>query len=169
MKFSLLPFNQIEEIINNHRKNLGKWIVQTSLAEEMTLLVHGQEGLELANRCSHLLFNCNKIILILKDMLKFLFIGSYDELERTDFETIKELFGDASTFQIPRNSVKTLGEIAETTREGGAELMKTGAFKMNGVKRTNPCEKFTIEQISIRGKFSVICWGKRKFSLILWN
>lgn len=90
-------------------------------------------------------------------------------MEKSDFDTIKELFGNASTFKISRDSIKTIGEIAEKTRLGGATLMKKGAFKLNGVKMTDPNEEILMEQISIQGKFSIVCWGRRNFSLILWN
>ena len=89
-------------------------------------------------------------------------------MEKSDFDTIKELFGSASTFKISRDAIKTIGEIAEKTRNGGATLMKGGAFKLNGVKMTDPEKEIRIEQISIQGKFSIVCWGKRNFSLILW-
>jgi hypothetical protein len=90
------------------------------------------------------------------------------ELEELSPETIKELFGEASTFKIPRNSLRTFGELAEATRPGGAQLMITGALKINGRKVLDPDQKLSPEEILINSQFSLVCWGKRKFSLILW-
>lgn len=59
LQFSLKEVEEILQIIEEHNNKLGKWIAQTHLADEMTSLVHGHEGLELARRCSQLLFNGN--------------------------------------------------------------------------------------------------------------
>lgn len=53
---SLKPYEEIEAILKKHRDNLGKWIAQTELATEMVRLVHGNQGLENAQRCSRVLF-----------------------------------------------------------------------------------------------------------------
>lgn len=55
--FSLRPLQQVEGILEKHRQNLGKWIAQTALADELTEIVHGRRGLELAQRCSRILFS----------------------------------------------------------------------------------------------------------------
>lgn len=151
LQFSLKEVEEILQIIEEHNNKLGKWIAQTHLADEMTSLVHGHEGLELARRCSQLLFN-----------------GSLDDLEKLEPETVKGLFGEASTFSIPKNSVKTLGEVAEITKPGGAQLMTKGALKINGVRISDPDQKLDVEQFLLKNQFSLICWGKRKFSLVHW-
>nr|CAD2158998.1 unnamed protein product [Meloidogyne enterolobii] len=151
LQFSLKEVEEILQIIEEHNNKLGKWIAQTHLADEMTSLVHGHEGLELARRCSQLLFH-----------------GSLDDLEKLEPETVKGLFGEASTFNIPKNSVKTLGEVAEITKPGGAQLMTKGALKINGVRISDPDQKLDVEKFLLKNQFSLICWGKRKFSLIQW-
>lgn len=57
--FSLRPINEIDEILIEHRKNLGKWVAQEHLASELTQLVHGSGKLEGAKTCSNILFNGN--------------------------------------------------------------------------------------------------------------
>ena len=110
------------------------------------------------------------LITIRTCLFKFVkfFVGSLAELEKLEAETVKGLFGKASTFNIHKNSVKTLGEVAEITRPGGAHLMKKGALQINGVKICDPDQKLDVEQFLLQNKFSLICWGKRKFSLIQW-
>jgi tyrosyl-tRNA synthetase len=53
----LRPLEEIKRIIKEHRQNLGKWIAQKELANELTQLVHGEDGLQIAIKCSDLLFN----------------------------------------------------------------------------------------------------------------
>lgn len=57
LQFSLKEVEEISAILDEHNKNLGKWIAQTHLADELTMLVHGEEGLQLARKCSKLLFH----------------------------------------------------------------------------------------------------------------
>jgi tyrosyl-tRNA synthetase len=86
-----------------------------------------------------------------------------------DPETIRGLFGSASTVLIPRNSIQTVGELAEKIRPGGAKKMKEGALRINGVKMQNPDQMLELPHILIQNQFSLACWGKRKFSLIVWT
>lgn len=60
--FSLKPFEDVQKIIDEHNTNLGKWVAQTELANEMTELVHGKEGLKLAQQCSKVLFEGTGIL-----------------------------------------------------------------------------------------------------------
>lgn len=55
--YSLRPFEKVEEIIREHRANLGCWIAQQKLAEEVVMLVHGKAALKKAIECSNVLFN----------------------------------------------------------------------------------------------------------------
>jgi tyrosyl-tRNA synthetase len=55
--FSLKPTQEVEAILVEHNKNLGRWVAQTSLADELTEVVHGRKGLELAQRSSRILFH----------------------------------------------------------------------------------------------------------------
>uniref|UniRef100_A0A915CM79 Tyrosine--tRNA ligase n=1 Tax=Ditylenchus dipsaci TaxID=166011 RepID=A0A915CM79_9BILA len=77
--------DEIEAIIQEHRQNLGKWVAQTYLADEMTKLVHGRSGFEMASTCSDILFR-----------------GCLEDLEKLNSETISSLFGPASTLVIPK-------------------------------------------------------------------
>lgn len=98
------------------------------------------------------------------------------------------MFGEASTIRLSRNTVKTVSEFASLTRPAKIkettinridielesknyfdQLIKSGAFKVNGKKLTNPDEIFQIDQFLIKEEFSLICWGKRKYSLVQWT
>lgn len=116
-------------------------------------------------------------------------LGSLNELKHLNSETISMLFGEASTVRVKRNAIKTVGELADLTRHtksknylelqkkeelnaiqyANHELIKSGAFKVNGQKLTNPEENFKIDQFLINDQFSLICWGKRKYSLVHWT
>ena len=54
--FSIKPIEEVNGILEDHQRNLGKWIAQEALATELTRIVHGSNGLETALRCSRALF-----------------------------------------------------------------------------------------------------------------
>uniref|UniRef100_A0A7E4ZS54 Tyrosine--tRNA ligase n=1 Tax=Panagrellus redivivus TaxID=6233 RepID=A0A7E4ZS54_PANRE len=153
--FSLKSMTEISEVLEDHRAQKGKSIAQTALAEELTTIVHGKEGLELARRCSNVLF-----------------YGAIDDLKTLDASTLFSLFGSASTFTLPRNEVSTFGHLADATRTDknkGSQLMTKGAFRVNGKQYLDPSEKLSISDVTVAHGCSLISWGKRKFFLVKWT
>ncbi|VDL74057.1 unnamed protein product [Nippostrongylus brasiliensis] len=118
MQYSLSPWQEVQAKIEDHRSNLGKWIAQDALAKELTRLVHGNEGLATAERCSRALFR-----------------GSSADVRALSRSELLSLFG--TTIKVPRGDVGTMGDLADRTRTDkikGSVLMTKGAFKVNGEK-----------------------------------
>ncbi|WKY08521.1 hypothetical protein Q1695_007780 [Nippostrongylus brasiliensis] len=118
MQYSLSPWQEVQAKIEDHRSNLGKWIAQDALAKELTRLVHGNEGLATAERCSRALFQ-----------------GSSADVRALSRSELLSLFG--TTIKVPRGDVGTMGDLADRTRTDkikGSVLMTKGAFKVNGEK-----------------------------------
>ncbi|CEF61273.1 Tyrosine--tRNA ligase, mitochondrial [Strongyloides ratti] len=155
LSLSLNDITEINQIIENHRNNLGQYVAQKSIAEEMTTLIHGVDGLNLAKRCSDIIFRGN--------------LTDVDNISETQLE---ELFG-SSSFKIPKNSIFTYGQLANLTRKDkikGEQLMTKGGFKVNGILITDPNKKIDFSTILFKDKNkSIISWGKRKFFLIYWE
>ncbi|VDO24469.1 unnamed protein product [Onchocerca flexuosa] len=153
--FSLRTIEEIEEIEREHQANLGKWVAQEKLAEELTKSVYGSNGLEMAKKCSELLFR-----------------GSLSELRKMPVSFIEEQFGSASVQQLFRSSFSTMGELAERVHDGeGCSInkMKAGALKLNGIRYMDPDEVVDFDKICLDGKnITLVCWGKRKYHLIRW-
>ncbi|VDK64630.1 unnamed protein product [Onchocerca ochengi] len=153
--FSLRTIEEIEEIEREHQANLGKWVAQEKLAEELTKSVHGSNGLKMAKKCSELLFH-----------------GSLSELRKMPVSFIEEQFGSASVQQLLRSSFSTMGELADTVHNGeGSSInkMKAGALKLNGIRFMDPDEVINFDKICFDGKnITLVCWGKRKYHLVRW-
>ncbi|VDK25523.1 unnamed protein product [Anisakis simplex] len=62
--FSLKSLDDMNAILSEHESNLGKWIAQEELAKELTQLVHGADGLRLAQQCSNALFKGYAILVL---------------------------------------------------------------------------------------------------------
>ncbi|KHJ85404.1 tyrosine--tRNA ligase domain protein, partial [Oesophagostomum dentatum] len=152
--YSLAPWQEVVDKLKQHRENLGKWVAQEALAEELTKVVHGGEGLSTAQRCS-----------------KALFQGSMEDIHSLGKKELHLLFGN--TIKVPRHDVKTMGDLADFTRNDkikGSVLMTKGAFKVNGDKVVDSAQSINFENIRLRGApdLTLICWGKRKFHLVEW-
>ncbi|CAD6199391.1 unnamed protein product [Caenorhabditis auriculariae] len=151
LKLSLQDTEKIETVLKEHRENLGKWIIQSFLAKEMTKFVHGQEGLEMALRCTKALFSAKR-----------------PDLSHLSRDEILQVFGDCT--EIRRNEIGTMGQLADRTRKDkvrGSVLMKRGAFSVNSVKVTDPEETFDVSQVVLPNAddLTLVCWGKRKYQL----
>uniref|UniRef100_A0A915PTL9 Tyrosine--tRNA ligase n=1 Tax=Setaria digitata TaxID=48799 RepID=A0A915PTL9_9BILA len=153
--FSLRSIEEVEEIERKHQANLGKWIAQEKLAEELTQLVHGSTGLKTAKQCSEILF-----------------YGSFSELQKMSSSFIEKQFGDASVQRLSRSSFSTMGELASEVHIGeGSSIskMKAGALKLNGTRFRDPDEVIDFDKICLGGKnITLVCWGKRKYHLVRW-
>ncbi|VDK55449.1 unnamed protein product [Anisakis simplex] len=153
--FSLKSLDDMNAILSEHESNLGKWIAQEELAKELTQLIHGADGLRLAQQCSNALFK-----------------GSLADIERIPLQTLEQLFGDASIRRLSKSDLVTMGDLADRTRSDkmrGSILMKKGAFSLNGEKFVDPNAKINFEKILLSGKnATLVCWGKRKYQLIRW-
>ncbi|CAJ0579576.1 unnamed protein product, partial [Mesorhabditis spiculigera] len=153
--FTLKNYDELVAILDEHRGKLGQWHAQSRLAQEMTTLVHGNAGLEKAEACSRALYQ-----------------GDINTLETLSRDDILRLFG--TTTRLNRDSVGSFAELAFKTRTDNKpahNLMKTGAFKVNGVRKTEPEEKIKFETILLKGTddLTLICWGKRKFQIVQWE
>ncbi|KAI1715642.1 tRNA synthetases class I (W and y) domain-containing protein [Ditylenchus destructor] len=158
MYFSLGFHEEVKDVFEEHKKKLGSWIAQTYLADEMTQLIHGKEKLKTAQECSKILFHGN----ILK-------------LEEFSADTIYSLFGSASTVTLPKDSIEKVGQLADATnsdtKEKGSLLMSrdNSRFIVNGKHMTDPRAAFKPDDFLIKGQFTVIRWGKRRYSLVRWT
>ncbi|KAB0399074.1 hypothetical protein E2I00_011877, partial [Balaenoptera physalus] len=77
--FTFLPLPEIDHIMQLHVKEPEKRAPQKRLATEVTKLVHGQEGLDSAKRCTQALYH-----------------SSIEALEVMSDQELKELFKEAS-------------------------------------------------------------------------
>ncbi|PIO77530.1 hypothetical protein TELCIR_00345 [Teladorsagia circumcincta] len=153
-QYSLAPWEVVLQKIKEHRSNLGKWIAQDALATELTQIVHGDEGLRTAQRCSRALFQ-----------------GSMEDVHSLNKSELMSLFG--TTVKVVRSEVETVGDLADRTRADnvkGSVLMTKGAFKINGEKVIDNTVPLDFKRIGLTEAqdLTLVCWGKRKFQLVQW-
>ncbi|MFH4979500.1 hypothetical protein AB6A40_006209 [Gnathostoma spinigerum] len=152
---SVRPLAEVDETLKLHSSNLGKWIAQEALADELTYLVHGESGLHSAKECSKVLFH-----------------GDVDYLKQLSVTEIEDLFGAPSCIRIGKDELTTFGQLADRTRGdkiSGSVLMSKGAFYLNGQRYTDPQMRIDLKCIYLFDKpITVVRWGKRKYKLVRW-
>uniref|UniRef100_A0A8C4Q5I5 Tyrosine--tRNA ligase n=1 Tax=Eptatretus burgeri TaxID=7764 RepID=A0A8C4Q5I5_EPTBU len=131
---TFLPLAEINSIMNGHRKQPEIRNAQRRLAREVTLLVHGKEGLESAKRCTSTLYE-----------------GNLEALNAMSDQELREVFQGAPFYEFllePGTSILDACHRINAVPEGrrGFELIVAGAVSINHERQNNP------SQLLIRGR-----------------
>lgn len=155
--FTLIPLNEINNLINEHRECPSKRKLQTVLAEYMTKLVHGEEILKGVKQASSFLFGNAEINTI--DENSWEYIAS----EVPTVEVTKETFTNGV-------SVIDLASMHDkvSSKSEARKLIKSNGFSINKIKVSN--EKEVIDNSSlINDKYILLQKGKKDYSLVVCN
>ncbi|KAG2111250.1 uncharacterized protein F5147DRAFT_610165 [Suillus discolor] len=101
--FTLLPVEEIDDVVREHGIQPERRLAQKLLAKEVTLLIHGKEGLEAARVATNVLFGTDYSTLHAKDIVKSLandprlVLCTEDELLGITLPNIAAKFGLASS------------------------------------------------------------------------
>lgn len=147
-QFSFRPLADIEQLIADRLST--PWALQRELAREMTLLVHGQLGLESAERCSQALFS-----------------ESRDALHALSQAELQQLFGKTVELRLEETpTAETLA--AAVFGNDGPALVRSGGFRLNFAKINDPTLAITDDCFLPNRRLSVVGRGRRVHSLIKW-
>ncbi|XP_014721480.2 tyrosine--tRNA ligase, mitochondrial [Equus asinus] len=154
--FTFLPLPEIDHIMQQHVKEPEKRGPQKRLAAEVTKLVHGQEGLDSAKRCTQALYH-----------------SSIDALEVMSDQELKELFKEASFSELvldPGTSVLDTCRKANAIPDGprGYRMITEGGVSINHRQVTNPESVLVVGQHILKNGLSLLKIGKRNFYIIKW-
>jgi len=148
--FSMRSVEEIENIEKTDKESNSKPLAQQLLAEEMTRLVHGEEGLESTLRITEALFSSNFSKLSLEDFM---------QLENDGMECLS-LEEDGMALI----DVVVKGDLAKSKRQA-KEFILNGAIELNGGKELSP-DKMIDKTVLLLNKFAVLKRGKRNFALL---
>ncbi|XP_007452258.1 PREDICTED: tyrosine--tRNA ligase, mitochondrial [Lipotes vexillifer] len=154
--FTFLPLPEIDHIMQLHVKEPEKRCPQKRLATEVTKLVHGQEGLDSAKRCTQALYH-----------------SSIEALEVMSDQELKELFKEASFSELvldPGTSVLDTCRKANAIPGGprGYRMITEGGVSINHRQVTNPESVLVVGQHILKNGLSLLKIGKRNFYIIKW-
>lgn len=153
--FTLIPLNNIEAIINQHRENPSKRYLQTVLAEYMTEMIHGRDALHGVKQATEFLFGGGDINSMDDNGWKFV------KSEVATVEIAKEQLASGVTvidLAVMHDKVPSKSE--------ARKLVKANGFSVNKEKMTD--EKAIIDAGSlINDKYLLLQKGKKDYTLVV--
>ncbi|MCB0736908.1 MAG: tyrosine--tRNA ligase [Bacteroidetes bacterium] len=157
--FSLRPIEEILEIIEQHNADPGRRYGQKILAEDATILVHGEEELQKAQDATSLLFGK----------------GTAETLMKLDEETLLSIFDGVPTFHISKTELSAGINIIELLATNTSILSSKGearreikgnAISINKTKVTKEDHQVTNADL-LNNKYMLVQKGKKNYNLLI--
>ncbi len=159
--FTVLPEQEIDEIISEHLKAPHERILQKRLAEEVTVMVHSRSEYEGAVEASQILFGK----------------GTTESLKRMNESTFLSVFEGVPVFDIKPGILLKGISVADLCTEYSQvfaskgelrRLIQGGGFSLNKVKIDDP-ETIVNQASLLNKKYLLVQKGKKNYYLIRVN
>ena len=156
--FTMLSREEIEQLISEHQAAPHLRVLQNKLAEELTVLVHGREELQKAQKASQILFGNS----------------TSDDLRQLDAKTFLEVFDGVPQAEVTRTEIAAgLDMIAALSAKTGfiasnSEARRALKEKSIAVNKEKVEESYIIaEKDIIDDKFVLLQRGKKNYFVIV--
>ena len=154
--FTSLDKETIDALIEEHRQDPGRRMLQRRLGEEVTIMVHGREALDMAIEASNILFGK----------------ATKEALERLDEQTFLDVFDGVPHYEIAADqlgqpAIELLTTAAPVFPSKGEmrKMVQGGGFSLNKEKLADQQRPITSEDL-IDGKYLLAQKGKKNYFLI---
>ena len=155
--FTSLDKETIDALVAEHQQDPGRRVLQKRLAEEVTVLVHGQENLNTAIEASSILFGKS----------------TKEGLEKLDEQTFLDVFEGVETFTLPKDQLGqpaiellTRDDVKVFPSKGEMrKMVQGGGVSINKEKLTDQNRPLTSDDL-IGGKYILAQKGKKNYYLI---
>jgi tyrosyl-tRNA synthetase len=154
--FAFLPLAEIEQIAAAHDQDPGMRVAHKVLAQEVTRLVHGEQGLQAAERITEGLFR-NQLESLGEDDLGQLALDGMACSHIPEATPLLELLVSSGLAKTPRG---------EVTRGQARKLIEGNSISVNGTK-VNDADFEVNGANSLFGRFSIIQKGKKMHHLVV--
>jgi len=155
--FTFLIPEDIEDIMDMHLEQPEMRRAQTHLAKNVTLLVHGQDGLDMAEKTTNILYK--------KDL---------DTLAKLSSNEAQEIFSGAPYVQRLFSPGLTVLEMANKigcfrTEKDAIRIIRAGGFSINMVKIDNTEEVLTHGKHIMGNGLTLVRVGKKNYYIVEWT
>jgi tyrosyl-tRNA synthetase len=159
--FTVLPKNEIENIVSEHNKAPHERILQKRLAEEVTVMVHSRGDFEGAVEASQILFGK----------------GTTESLKKMSENTFLSVFEGVPVFDVKMEILQKGVTIAElcaghsqvfASKGELRRLVQGGGFSLNKEKIDNP-DIIVNKESLLNNKYLLVQKGKKNYFLIRVN
>jgi len=154
--FSFRRTNEIENLIEKHKRNPELRDAQKTLAKDLTLLVHGEEGFRKALMISNALYG-----------------GDVKALGELKPKEVAQLFSGASYTELFMEPGTTMINAAMQvkcfpTEADAQRIIAAGGFYINQQRTTNPLEILSPNIHIMPNNVSLFRVGKKNFYVVRW-
>ncbi|XP_004533800.1 tyrosine--tRNA ligase, mitochondrial [Ceratitis capitata] len=154
--FTFIPLLDVEQLMREHQREPEKRKAQTILAEDVTLLVHGEKGLKQAERVTDALYK-----------------GNVEALGELNYEEVKQTFVGAAVVEIlaePGMSMLQLAMKAKcfNNESDATRIISAGGFYINQKRVQNIAEIITHGIHVLKNGLSLLRVGKKNFYIVRW-
>ena len=154
--FTSLDKETIDALIAEHQQDPGRRVLQKRLAEEVTILVHSREALDMAIEASNILFGKS----------------TKDSLMKLDEQTLLDIFEGVPQFEIAKDqlgqpAVDLFTQAAQVFASKGEmrKLVQGGGVSINKEKLAAFDRAISADDL-IDGKYLLVQRGKNNYYLI---
>ena len=154
--FTSLDKETIDALIAEHQQDPGRRVLQKRLAEEVTILVHSREALDMAIEASNILFGKS----------------TKDSLMKLDEQTLLDIFEGVPQFEISKDqlgqpAVDFFTQAAQVFASKGEmrKLVQGGGVSINKEKLAAFDRAISADDL-IDGKYLLVQRGKKNYYLI---
>lgn len=156
-KFTLIPLDEINVMIEKHRENPSARYLQKELAKYMTCLVHSEEEYNKAMEATNILFGK----------------GTMSDMEKLDESTFLAAMNGVPTVEISKDTFNngiTAIDLAAMhdkvpSKSEARKLIKSNGFSINKIKATVEKEVIS-DKYLINGKYLLLTKGKKDYTMI---
>ena len=158
--FTSLDKPTIDALIEEHRQDPGRRLLQKRLAEELTVMVHSREDYELALEASGILFGKS----------------TKESLVKLDEQTLLDVFSGVPQFEISKallagEGTKAVDLFAEHTQcfpsKGEMRKLTQGGGVSLNKEKLATFDQMVTEADLIDGKYLLVQQGKKKYFLLI--
>ena len=154
--FTSLDKPTIDALIEEHKQDPGRRVLQKRLAEEVTVMVHSREALDMAIEASNILFGK----------------ATKEALEKLDEQTFLDVFDGVEKFEISKDqlgqpAIELFTTVAPVFPSKGEmrKMVQGGGVSLNKEKLTDQNRAVTVDDL-IDGKYLLAQKGKKNYYLI---
>jgi len=155
--FTFLHAKEIEKLMEKHRSAPETRLAQQKLASCLTLLVHGQDGLDMARKTTEILY-----------------ANDINKLASLSLQETRKVFEGAAYIQRLFQPGMTVLEMAEKvgcfrTHKDAVRIISAGGFYINMV-RVDDTEEVVVPGIHIMdNQLTVLRVGKKNYYIVEWT
>ncbi|XP_044758945.1 tyrosine--tRNA ligase, mitochondrial [Coccinella septempunctata] len=154
--FSFLSVGEIKDLMRQHHEKPELRKPQKILADQVTLLVHGEEGLNSARLTT-----------------KALYQGSVAALGNLKAEQIAEIFQGATIVELLPEPGQSILDLAMKVQcfpriEDAVRIISAGGFYINQQKANNPNEILNNNVHRLSNNVSLLRVGKKNYYVVKW-